>query len=168
MITPPTAWALARVISGGQTGADQAGLRAAKALGYATGGMLPLGCRTEDGPRPDLLHTYDMVESHHADYEHRTHYNVANASGTLIFHIGPLDGGSAHTERIALRHGLPVRTVQILLGTPLVCIPHVASLREWISVVQLRVLNIAGNRESKSPGIGVAVETLLLEILRKP
>jgi hypothetical protein len=41
---------LERVISGGQTGVDQAALRVAKAIGLATGGWAPLGWETEDGP----------------------------------------------------------------------------------------------------------------------
>ncbi|MFZ8324119.1 YpsA SLOG family protein, partial [Staphylococcus aureus] len=40
---------LKKVISGGQTGADQAGLRAGKAAGLETGGMVPKGCLTDDG-----------------------------------------------------------------------------------------------------------------------
>ena len=43
-----------RVISGGQTGADQAGWRAAKASGIPTGGWMPKGFLTEDGPRPEF------------------------------------------------------------------------------------------------------------------
>lgn len=39
-----------RVISGGQTGADQAALRAARACGIPTGGWAPRGWLTEDGP----------------------------------------------------------------------------------------------------------------------
>jgi Circularly permutated YpsA SLOG family len=42
------------VISGGQTGADQAGLRAARASGIRCGGMAPKGWLTEAGPAPWL------------------------------------------------------------------------------------------------------------------
>ncbi len=45
---------LDRVISGGQTGADQAALRAARAAGIPTGGWAPLGWKTEEGPAPRL------------------------------------------------------------------------------------------------------------------
>jgi hypothetical protein len=37
-----------KLISGGQTGADRAGLEAAKALGIATGGTAPKGWRIEN------------------------------------------------------------------------------------------------------------------------
>ena len=46
-----------RVISGGQTGADQAGLAVAKRLGIPTGGCMPKGWLTEAGPRPDFAVT---------------------------------------------------------------------------------------------------------------
>ncbi|HJT77421.1 MAG TPA: putative molybdenum carrier protein, partial [Gemmataceae bacterium] len=41
---------LERVISGGQTGADQAGLAAAKACGIPTGGWMPKGFLTVAAP----------------------------------------------------------------------------------------------------------------------
>ena len=40
---------LERVITRGQTGADQAAWRAAKAFGISTGGAMPLGFLTETG-----------------------------------------------------------------------------------------------------------------------
>ena len=45
---------LTTIISGGQTGADQAGLLAAQALGLQTGGWAPHGWRTDAGPAPWL------------------------------------------------------------------------------------------------------------------
>jgi hypothetical protein len=46
-----------RVISGGQTGVDQAALRAARACGIATGGWAPLGWLTE-GPLDEEGHPF--------------------------------------------------------------------------------------------------------------
>jgi Circularly permutated YpsA SLOG family len=42
------------VISGGQTGADQAGWRAAQACDIPTGGWMPLHFMTENGPDGSL------------------------------------------------------------------------------------------------------------------
>lgn len=53
---------LDRVISGGQSGVDQAALRAARAAGIPTGGSMPRGFLTEDGPRPDFAELYGLVE----------------------------------------------------------------------------------------------------------
>ena len=40
---------ISKIISGGQTGADRAGIDVAIALGIDYGGSLPSGRRTEDG-----------------------------------------------------------------------------------------------------------------------
>ena len=52
---------LRKVVSGGQTGADQAGLRAARAAGIETGGWAPKGWETEEGPAP-WLSDYGLKE----------------------------------------------------------------------------------------------------------
>lgn len=49
---------LRRVISGGQCGVDVAALRAAKRAGLQTGGTMPRGWRTLDGPRPEYAAEY--------------------------------------------------------------------------------------------------------------
>ncbi|MDX9833982.1 MAG: putative molybdenum carrier protein, partial [Desulfobulbus sp.] len=46
----PCTRAMIRIISGGQTGADQAALDAAIALSLPHGGWLPRGRKTESGP----------------------------------------------------------------------------------------------------------------------
>ena len=51
-----------RVLSGGQSGADQASWRAAKTHGIPTGGAMPKGFRTEDGPRPEFAERYGAVD----------------------------------------------------------------------------------------------------------
>jgi hypothetical protein len=45
---------LEHVISGFQIGVDQGAMRAAKAAGIPTGGAMPKGFLTEDGPRPEF------------------------------------------------------------------------------------------------------------------
>jgi hypothetical protein len=49
---------LDRIITGGQTDADQAAWRAAKAFGIPTGGWMPLGFLTEAGARPEFAELY--------------------------------------------------------------------------------------------------------------
>ena len=62
---------LARIITGGQTGADQAGWRAARAFGIATRGWMPAGFLTEDGPRADLAEVFGTAELPGGDYATR-------------------------------------------------------------------------------------------------
>jgi len=75
---------LTRVISGGQTGADQAGLRAARSAGIPTGGTAPKGWETEDGPAPWLAE-WGLVECNRPGYPARTEANVRAADATIIF-----------------------------------------------------------------------------------
>lgn len=159
-------WPLHTVISGGQTGADQAGLRAAKVLGYHTGGMMPLDYRTENGLRPDLAVEFGLEMSRFAGYEHRTRHNIRVSDGTIIFIMGSLDGGSYLTRSCAEAIGKPVMVVMVS-HRPDGYRPMPAAVRRWISEKAIGMVNIAGNRESKSPGIGAVVEAYMLEVLKQ-
>jgi hypothetical protein len=50
------------VISGGQTGADQAGWRAAESCGIPMGGWMPFGFLTEEGPQRWVANVYGARE----------------------------------------------------------------------------------------------------------
>jgi Circularly permutated YpsA SLOG family len=75
---------LEKVISGGQTGADQAGLRATQAAGIPTGGCAPKGWQTEYGPAPWLAE-YGLTERLKASYPARTGANARESDGTIWF-----------------------------------------------------------------------------------
>src|SRR4051794_30696209 len=70
---------LDRVISGFQSGADIAGIRAARAHGIPTGGAMPRGYLTEDGPRPEFVALYGAVELATEEYKARTERNVVDS-----------------------------------------------------------------------------------------
>ena len=76
---------LKKIISGGQTGADQGGLEAAEKLSLSTGGKMPRGFKTEDGPDPKLASRFGLGELASAEYPPRTRYNVVDSDGTVIF-----------------------------------------------------------------------------------
>ena len=73
-----------KIISGGQTGADQGGLYGARDAGFPTGGYAPSGFLTEDGPEPELLKGFGLVDSG-LDYTGRTELNVRESDITLWF-----------------------------------------------------------------------------------
>ena len=90
---------LDRVVSGGQTGVDQAGWRAARASGIATGGWMPEGFLTEAGPRPDFAGMFGAVEMPGGGYPERTRANVRDSDATIWFgdpdspgEFGPMTG----------------------------------------------------------------------------
>lgn len=149
-------WPLKLVVSGGQTGVDQAALRAAKALGYRTGGMAPKGYRTDAGPA-GWLASYN-VQQHPtcASYGPRTWYNVRHSVGTVWF--GNQDSPG---------YNLTKSYVQQLRRHWLVN-PTITELRAWIRDKGITTLNVAGNRERTNPGIYLRTEQFLLEALRPP
>ena len=76
---------LQKVISGGQTGADRAGLIAAHSMGMKTGGFMPRGFRAEDGNHPEFADKFDIQEHRSAEYPPRTALNVQMSDGTIRF-----------------------------------------------------------------------------------
>ena len=73
-------------------------------IGLPHGGWICRGRKTEDGP---LSTRYHLKELDSGRYRDRTEKNVLDSDGTVIFSFGPLQGGSALTEALAIRHDRP-------------------------------------------------------------
>jgi hypothetical protein len=143
------------VISGGQTGADQGGLYAAKLLHIKTGGWIPKGFRTERGS--DLgLAAFGLKETQSDGYLERTALNAIEADITLWFGNPNSPGGKA--TRKACEDARDTPFIDVTDWTP----EAIASLL-WYRKVN--VVNIAGNRESKNPGIQDRVQRTMLAAL---
>src|SRR5262252_5551797 len=155
---PTQKWILAKVISGGQTGADQAGLRAARAMGIETGGWVPFGCVTEDGPNPALLKEYDLKEMDSDKYPPRTEANVRDSDGTMRFAANFATAGERCTLKAIKWFNKPYFDVD--WNNP----PSIQQAVEWIVANKVKTLNVAGNRESTNPGIGSFVEQYLVQV----
>jgi hypothetical protein len=153
-----------RITSGGQTGADQGALAAARELGLATGGAMPLGFITETGPRPEFAAFYGMRELIEPDPLARTEINVRESDGTLILGDAGL-GGSRATKEFCDALGRPVYLLPWRPGqpAPLSALPDI---RRWLAENAIRTLNVAGNRESEAPGIFAVTREILLAAFR--
>ena len=81
---------LRKIISGGQTGADRAGLDFAIETGLEHGGYVPRGRKAEDGKIDDR---YNMVELSTTSYPARTRKNIEESDGTVIFSLERLLSG---------------------------------------------------------------------------
>ena len=138
-----TAWRLEKVVSGGQTGVDRAALDVALELSIPCGGWCPKGRRAEDGSIPAK---YPLQESPTTNYAERTALNVKESDGTLILSRGSLRGGTALTKTFAERYQRPCLVVDLQNATT----PQIS---DWLLVNSIRVLNVAGPRESSQPGI---------------
>ncbi|MDG4551709.1 MAG: putative molybdenum carrier protein [Candidatus Contendobacter sp.] len=146
-----------KIISGGQTGVDRAALDVALALGLAVGGWCPKGRRAEDGIIPDR---YPLVETPERNYQARTRRNVEDSDGTLILNVGKLDGGTALTASHARQIGKPCLVVALEAGI------EPTTFRDWLAANHIAVLNVAGPRESKRPGVSAAAYRCLDVLLR--
>jgi hypothetical protein len=81
---------LRRIISGGQTGADRAGLDFAIHVGLEHGGYVPKGRKAEDGK---IAERYNLVELSTTSYPARTKRNIEESDGTVIFSLERLLSG---------------------------------------------------------------------------
>lgn len=136
-----------KIISGGQTGADQAALDAAITLGIPHGGWIPKGRITENGPLPDK---YDLIEMPTVSYPERTKKNIREADGTLILSYGRLTGGSEYTREWALKYSKPMLHIDLFTITPF---DATVMINDWIVEHDIKVMNVAGPRASKDSKI---------------
>ena len=153
MVRPPRMRPSAvKVVSGGQTGVDRGALDAALALGLPHGGWVPRGRRAEDGVIPAR---YVLSELDSADYNLRTRRNVEDSDGTLILTVGEPTGGTALTVRLVRALGKPHLVLDLDAD------PAPEAVRRWIAQHELEILNVAGPRESKAPGVAARAEAFL-------
>ena len=148
---------LRRIISGGQTGVDRGGLDAALSLGLEHGGMCPAGRRAEDGQVPAL---YVMEEHPSYGYPPRTRQNVIDADATLILTLGKhVTGGTRLTANLAVEESRPWLAVN--MESP----QAVDNLLAWLREIDPEVLNVAGSRETKRPGIQRTTAAFLRKVI---
>ena len=131
-----------KIVSGGQTGVDRGAFDVALELGLEHGGFCPQGRRAEDGVIPDR---YVLVST---GYPQRTRMNLEQADATLI--LTPErrpTGGTRLTAKMALERETP------WLAADPTREGHVDKVVAWLVEIVPEVLNVAGPRESKFPGI---------------
>ena len=148
-----------KIISGGQTGADQAALDTAIKWVIPHGGWVPKGRMTEAGKLPDK---YNMQEMPTDSYSARTEQNVIDSDGTLIISHGPLSDGSKHTKETALGRNKPCLHIDL---NEIDASKAAEQVHEWIIKSGIETLNVAGPRSSNDPSIYQAVMHVLTIVL---
>ena len=134
----------ARVVSGGQTGVDRAALDVAVEKRLPRGGWCTKGRKAEDGTL-DLR--YPLIETPLEDYWQRTEWNVRDSDGTLVLTRGTPTEGTAFTIELAKKLGRPCLVLDLAEEL------SASAVKAWAAEHNVRVLNVAGPRESKCPGI---------------
>ena len=147
---------LERIVTGGQTGVDRAALDVALELNIPCGGWCPKGRLAEDGRIADH---YPLRETRERGTRHRTEWNVRDSDATLILSFGAPEGGTAFTRECSEHYGRPC-----LMVSP-ESEESVARVGSWLDRHPVRILNIAGSRESEQPGIFQCSKHFLFRLL---
>jgi hypothetical protein len=133
-----------KIVSGGQTGVDRAALDFALVNGIPCGGWCPRGRKAEDGPIHEL---YPLREMPTEAYSRRTEQNIIDSDATLVLYDRKADRGTRTTISLCLRLKKPVLYISLESEN------NIGEIRDWIRHYRVKVLNIAGPRESSDPGI---------------
>ena len=136
---------LSRVISGGQTGAEQAALFAAEACGIPTGGSAPEGWQTAAGPNPRLLADRFSLCAQRGGHAQSLRANILDADGTLWLayeFAGP-------DEQVC--HRALESCGADFLDLRLPNLPPIQEVAEWIVDKGIRTLHVTGARERYRP-----------------
>jgi len=151
---------LRKIISGGQNGADQAGLRVAKEFQVETGGWIPAAWRTLDGPRPDLGTDYGLICHSSDGYVPRTLANARDSDATVRLAYDFGSKGEICTLNGIKKH--KKKYFDIDLSNP----PPPEEMANWLCENNISVLNVAGNSESTFAGCGQKAEEYLRSVLQ--
>ncbi len=147
-----------KIISGGQTGADIAGIDAAISCKVPYGGWLPKGRKAENGIVPENYTQFQVMTK--GGYPKRTEQNVIDSDGTIIFTYGKLAGGSSLTKKFAVKNKRP------WLHIDLDAEKNPSSvIKNWVIDWDIKVLNIAGKSASKAPQIYNDVKEIISTVL---
>jgi hypothetical protein len=163
--------ALQKVISGGQTGVDQAALRAADECGLEIGGWCPPGRECETGiiPPEFPLEETEIERSPDAPdvpRSQRTEWNVRDSDGTLVLRSHkrsgrPTSPGTEWTIACAARYQRALLVLEIEDADAK------ERIRRWLAADKIRTLNVAGRSEEALSGIGERAYALLKEIFSR-
>lgn len=152
------------VVSGGQTGADLAGLDAALVCLINTCGHTLKNCRNETGDHPEYVEKYHLLPICNS-YPERTEKNIRHSEGTVIF--GDVNSpGSRKTINLCKKLEKPFIHFELIdlksksSKTKLIRFLSENIYREG----EITAVNIAGNRESVSPGIYEDVKSFLVTV----
>jgi len=147
------------IISGGQTGADRAGLEAARALSLDTGGWAPNGFLTSAGNDISLQRDFHLQETEWnrnkaVMYITRSKLNVDNSDGTVLFRTRD-SPGTDKTWGYCLTHRWqkPLDTPPIIPYRPVLVLRELdedaaKKLGRFIIRHKIGKLNVAGHRDT--------------------
>jgi hypothetical protein len=175
-----------KIISGGQTGTDEAALFVAKKLGIETGGFAPLGYRTTAGSHMALKYVYGLVETEKTNYQHRTKLNVMNSDGTLRIACDFTSPGELLTINLCNELHKPVFDIYVSVSDKYRnktncenvwtyssdCVIDLNSqikddFWHWVDYHNIETLNVAGNSNVTVPHMYNYAATVMERLMQK-
>ena len=159
---------LSKIISGGQTGVDQAALGAARDCGLEIGGWCPPGPMCEDGVIPPEFPLKETPQERSPDApdvprSQRTEWNVRDSDGVLVItgRVGPdanADPGTRWAMKCAKQSGKPLLICDVDDADAL------EKIRAWLTQFRIETVSVGGPSEGTSPGIGDRAHALLRRV----
>jgi len=155
-----------KIISGGQTGVDRAALDIAIELGIPYGGTCPKGRLDENGVIPEkYIHLQEVkgeFDNEVDNYAARTISNIIDSDGTLIMVPAiplpkKIKDGTVLTIKEVEKNMKPYLVIDLSEAAS----ANTQLIRNWVANNKIKIINIAGPRESTWPGIYSASLVLL-------
>lgn len=155
------------IITGGQTGVDQAAWDAAiefdEGIGNVrTSGYMPKYFMTEYGTRPEFRLKYGAIENDKNSYEDRTRKNVLNSDAFVL--IGNQNSNGSKLLIRLLKERSLSRFLVVVPNPRESCGLYEA--KKIVSFGKIEKLMIAGNRDSSNPRIYSQAKIFVIRLLK--
>lgn len=149
---------LEKIVSGGQTGTDRAALDVALKFEIPYGGWCPKGRLDELGTIPSKYSQLKEIEGEFLtdkdNYDMRTKENIKDSDGTLILIPSePLPKNIKDGTLITIEHVKQEQKPFLIVNLSLPLNLQISLCHDWLKENNIHILNIAGPRETSSPGI---------------
>jgi hypothetical protein len=127
------------------------------------GGWMPAGFKAQDGNHPEFKEIYDMKCTVEETYPPRTAMNVRTSDATLKFASDFSSRGEVLTQKLVIYYKKPYLDIPVNIQV----VASMDEVEDFIRKEGVRVLNVAGNSERTSPGIGTLVEDWLTQFFTR-
>ena len=129
---------ISKIISGGRTGVELAGLDVAVKLGIAHGGWASRGMRNDQGP---LAAQYGLQEVSALGFRYAMEQNILNSDGTLLVTRDRQTVETRYAVETALSHQRQLLHVDL---TQYASFEAASLTSSWISLQKITILFITG------------------------
>ena len=144
-----------KIISGGQTEADQAALDIAIKLRIPYGGWTPKGRIAETGSFPERFKLQEMQTD---NYSECIKQNVIDSMGTLIISYGALTGDLDYARKMALRHKRQMLGIDL---NQMYDAQAAFLVNDWIQLYRIDVVHVIGPDAEVNPYVRNQTENII-------